>query len=363
MRLELERRPERSRLMLALSPVMAIGLTLAAGAVIFLIAGIEPSRGLYVYFVSPFERSWSAQELLVKASPLIIIALGLSLCFQANVWNIGAEGQYTLGAIFGTFLALTFAGSDSPLLLPAMLLAGMIGGLAWAAIPAVLKTAFRANEILTSLMLTYVALLLLDYLVRGPWRDPAGFNFPETALFHAAATLPELTSDGRLHAGVIFALVLVVVFAVATPTTLKGFEIRVAGHAPKAARFAGFGVGATILFVFLASGALAGLAGIAEVSGTIRQLLPTISPGYGFTAIIVAFLGRLNPIGIFVAALVLSVSFLGGEVAQLRLRLPLDVALVFQGILLFFLLACDTLVAYRLRLVRSRSAGEGGHVA
>lgn len=363
MRLELERRAEQSRLMLVLSPILAIAFTVLVGAIVFAIAGIDPLRGLYVYFVSPFERLWSVQELLVKAAPLIIIALGLSLCFQASVWNIGAEGQYTLGAIFGAYFALTFADAPAAVLLPVMMVAGMIGGLLWAAIPALLKTTFRANEILTSLMLTYVALLILDYLVRGPWRDPMGFAFPETALFTPSATLPELTADGRLHLGVVFALVLVAIAAVVLPTTLKGFEIRVAGHAPKAARFAGFGVSATILFVFLTSGALAGLAGIAEVSGTVHQLLPTISPGYGFTAIIVAFLGRLNPIGILLAGLVLSLSYIGGELAQMRLGLPLDVAMVFQGILLFSLLAFDTLIHYRVRLFRRQSGLEGGDVA
>lgn len=357
MRLELERRAAPSRQMALLSPVIAIALTVLAGAFLFAVAGKDPLQGLYVYFVSPFATAYSAQELLVKASPLIMIALGLSLCFQANVWNIGAEGQYTLGAIFGTWVALRLADWDSPLLLVTMLAAGILGGILWATIPAVLKTVFRANEILTSLMLTYVALLLLDYLVRGPWRDPAGFNFPETALFSAAASLPELTSDGRLHLGVVFAFLLAGAMALLLPTTLKGFEIRTFGQAPKAARFAGFGTRSLVLFVFLTSGALAGLAGIAEVSGTIGQLLPTISPGYGFTAIIVAFLGRLNPIGIVLAAIVMSVSYIGGETAQIRLDLPIDVAKVFQGILLFFLLACDTFILYRLRVRGPAASG------
>ncbi len=358
MRLELERRPAPSRQMALLSPVIAIALTVLAGAILFTLAGKDPVQGLYIYFLSPFTSAYSAQELLVKASPLIMIALGLSLCFQANVWNIGAEGQYTLGAIFGTWVALRLGGWDSPLLLVTMLAAGILGGLLWAAIPALLKTVFRANEILTSLMLTYVALLLLDYLVRGPWRDPAGFNFPETALFSRAASLPGLTSDGRLHLGVVFAFLLAGAMALLLPTTLKGFEIRTFGQAPKAARFAGFGTRSLVLFVFLTSGAMAGLAGIAEVSGTIGQLLPTISPGYGFTAIIVAFLGRLNPIGIVLAATVMSVSYIGGETAQIRLDLPTDVAMVFQGILLFFLLACDTFILYRLR-VRAPAASGG----
>ncbi|MEJ8573233.1 ABC transporter permease [Microbaculum marinum] len=356
MRLELERRGEQSRVMTVLSPVIAIGLTLVAGAILFLLAGIHPAEGIYTYFISPVTTAYSAQEVLVKASPLILIALGLSLCFQANVWNIGAEGQYTLGAILGGWLALAFGNFSSPLVLPAVLVAGIAGGLLWAAIPALLKTVFRTNEILTSLMLTYVALLLLDYLVRGPLRDPAGFNFPESALFGPSAVLPTLASGGRLHLGVLFAFGLAIIMAFAMPTTLKGFQIRTIGQAPKAARFAGFGTNGMILFVFLVSGGLAGLAGISEVSGTIGQLLPVISPGYGFTAIIVAFLGRLNPIGIVFAGLIMSISFIGGEAAQIRLGLPIDVAKVFQGFLLFFILACDTLIYYRLRLLKPRAA-------
>jgi simple sugar transport system permease protein len=356
MRLELERRAQQSQLMTVLSPVIAIGLTLIAGVILFLFAGINPAEGIYTYFISPVMSGYSAQEVLVKAAPLILIALGLSLCFQANVWNIGAEGQYTVGAIFGGWVALTFGGFNSPIVLVFVLIAGIIGGLLWAAIPALLKTVFRTNEILTSLMLTYVALLLLDYLVRGPLRDPAGFNFPESAIFSSSAMLPNLGAGGRLHLGVLFAFVLAIIMAFALPTTLKGFQIRTVGQAPKAARFAGFGANGMVLFVFLSSGALAGLAGVSEVSGTIGQLLPVISPGYGFTAIIVAFLGRLNPIGIVFAGLIMSISFIGGEAAQIRLGLPIDVAKVFQGFLLFFILACDTLIYYRLRLWRPRAA-------
>jgi general nucleoside transport system permease protein len=356
MRLELEKRAAQSRTMTVLSPVIAIALTLVVGAFIFIAAGVDPLEGSWTYFVSPLASSYSAQEVLVKASPLILIALGLSLCFQANVWNIGAEGQYTMGAVFGGWAALMLADFNTPLVLIAVLFTGIVGGLLWAAIPALLKTVFRANEILTSLMLTYVALLLLDYLVRGPLRDPAGYNFPESAMFSSSATLPTLMAGGRLHLGVLFAFAIAIIMAIALPTTLKGFEIRTVGQAPKAARFAGFGANAMVLFVFLASGGLAGLAGVSEVAGTIGQLLPTISPGYGFTAIIVAFLGRLNPIGIVFAGIIMSISFIGGEAAQIRLGLPLDVAKVFQGILLFFILACDTLIHYRLRLYRPRAA-------
>ncbi|ESR26596.1 ABC transporter permease [Lutibaculum baratangense] len=362
MRLEVTRRAAPSKAMAFLSPVIAIALTVFAGLLIFAAAGLDPLRAVHLYFVSPFTSLYSLQEVLVKASPLVLIGVGLSLCFRANVWNIGAEGQYTLGAVCGGGVALAIGEGSPFLVLPCVIAAGILGGLAWAAIPALLKTVFRANEILTSLMLTYVALYLLDYLVRGPWRDPMGFNFPQSALFEPAATLPVLTSDGRLHLGVAFAVLAVAIAAVALPATLRGFSIRVAGSAPKAARFAGFSQSGTVLFVFLTSGALAGLAGVAEVTGTLQQLLPEISPGYGFTAIIVAFLGRLNPVGILFAGVVLSASYIGGEVAQLRLGLPVEVAMVFQGILLFFLLACDSLIHHRIAFRRAAPRTEARHV-
>jgi simple sugar transport system permease protein len=237
-----------------------------------------------------------------------------------------------------------------------MLAAGAAGGALFALIPAALRTRFGASEILTSLMLVYVAELLLDWLVRGPWRDPAGFNMPQTVTFSASATLPLLAEGGRLNLGTPIALLVVAVAAVVAARTLTGFEVRLVGEAPRAARFAGFDQKRVTWAVFAVSGALAGLAGILEVAGTLRQLQPGLSPGYGFTAIIVAFLGRLNPVGCLVAGVLLAVTFIGGENAQIMLRLPLDATRVFQGLLLFYVLACDTLLLYRVRLVRSVAA-------
>jgi simple sugar transport system permease protein len=239
-----------------------------------------------------------------------------------------------------------------------MLLMGIAGGMAWAAIPAFLKVRFGTNEILVSLMLVYIAQLGLDWLVRGPWRDPDGFNFPESRIFTDAATLPPL-SDGRMHMGAIFALIAVAALALVLAKSLKGFEIRVLGQAPRAGRFAGFSQGRMIWFAFLLSGGLAGLAGISEVSGSINQLTPIISPGYGFTAIIVAFLGRLNPIGILISGFLLALSYLGGEAAQVGLGISDKTARVFQGMLLFYVLACDTLILYRIRIVRPSAPGKG----
>jgi ABC-type uncharacterized transport system permease subunit len=351
MRLELTRRANPSPLFSALSPFIALAITTVLGAIMFAILGKAPHLALYSYFIEPLTEVWSVHELLVKAAPLILIAVGLCVCFLSNNWNIGAEGQFIMGAIFGSVLPVMFPDFRGPLVLPLMLIMGIIGGMAYASIPALLKARLNTNEILSSLMLVYVAQLFLDWLVRGPWRNPEGFNFPESRSFHADAVLPEiLSASGRAHYGFVFALIAAVVMWFMLNRTLKGFEIRVMGQSPRAGRFAGFSVARTVLVTFLIAGGLAGLAGISEVSGAIGQVRPVISPGYGFTAIIVAFLGRLNPLGIVAAGLVLALSYLGGEAAQISLGVSNKVANVFQGILLFSVLACDTLIHYRVRL-------------
>src|SRR5579885_632140 len=350
---ELERRTEPSRAMLVLAPAIAVGLTVLTAALVLALFGVSPLRGLYIYFIEPLQTGWSLEELAVKASPLVVLALGLAIAYRANVWNIGAEGQYIAGAILGGWFALSFQATGAGWVLPVTLLLCAAGGLAWAMIPAALGVVCGASEILTSLMLVYVAQLGLDYLVRGPWRDPHGYNFPQTVNFDPAATMPQLFG-GRLHVGVLVALAMVALAAVFVGLTLRGFEMRVVGVAPRAGRFAGFDERKDVFIAFGLSGALAGLAGIMEVTGPIGQILPTISPGYGFAAIIVAFLGRLNPAGILVAGLVLALSYLGGEAAEIKLRVPIDLTYVVQGVLLFFVLACDTLVLYRVRRVRAR---------
>ena len=352
MQLVLEKRAERSNTIALVSPLIAIGLTIVTMSILFLIIGKNPITALIVYFVTPLTDSYSLQEIAVKAAPLVMIAIGLSLCYLANCWNIGAEGQFLVGAIAGSWLAVKTQGTDAGYwVMPAMLLLGAIGGALYALIPAICKVRFGASEILTSLMLVYVADLLLDYLVRGPWRDPAGFNFPTTAEFDPVATVPLMIEGGRLHYGAVIALFVVAAAAVLLARTIKGFEIRVVGAAPRAARFGGFNSNQLVLLTFAISGALAGLAGIIEVAGPVGHLQPSISPGYGFTAIIVAFLGRLNPVGILIAGLFLALTFIGGEQAQIAMKIPLDMTKVFQGILLFYVLACDSLILYRIKLV------------
>ena len=354
MQLVLERRAERSAWIAVLSPVIAIALTLVTISILFAILGKNPIHALGVYFIDPLVDPYSLSEIAVKASPLVMIGVGLSLCYLANIWNIGAEGQYVIGAVFGSWIAVVTQGTHAgPWVLPVMLVMGALGGALYALIPALCKVKFGASEILTSLMLVYVADLILDYLVRGPWRDPKGFNFPTTADFDPNATVPVLFDGTRVHAGCIITLVVVAVAAIMLGRTIKGFEIRVVGAAPKAARFAGFNADQLVIFTFAVSGALAGLAGIIEVAGPIGHLQPGISPGYGFTAIIVAFLGRLNPIGILIAGLFLALTFIGGEGAQISMKIPLDLTKVFQGILLFYVLACDSMIVYRIRLIRT----------
>ncbi len=341
--------------MVYLSPLLALILTLISGFVMFTLMGIEGLAALKAFFISPVVDLYGFSELLVKAIPLILIGVGLSIGFKANVWNIGAEGQLTMGAVAAGGLAIFAHESDGVWVLPAMALLGMLGGMFWAAIPALLKTRFNANEILTSLMLTYVALLFLSYLVHGPWRDPEGFNFPESRMFSDSAVIPILLEGTRLHIGLLLTIAVVVAAWVMLSRTLIGFQVRVVGAAPRAAGFAGFREKVLVWFCLLLAGALAGLAGMIEASGPIGQLVPQISPGYGFTAIIVAFVGRLHPLGVTIAGMLLALSYLGGENLQIEMGLPQAVTGVFQGMLLFFLLACDVLIKYRFEFKTARA--------
>ena len=351
---KLELRGEISRSMVFLAPIFAVILTFIAGIVMFSILGVDPLEAIITFFIAPLNSLDGLAELFVKATPLVLIAVGLSFGFQANIWNIGAEGQLTIGALAGGGVALLFFNVDTLFLIPAMLVAGVLGGMAWAAIPALLKTKFGTNEILTSLMLTYVGLLVLSYLIHGPWKDPDGQNFPESRLFHDAAIIPIIMDETRLHLGWIIALFGVAIAWVVMMRHMVGFQIRVIGLAPMAARFAGFKEKRIIWLTLMISGGFAGLAGTIEVSGPIGQIVPVISPGYGFTAIIVAFLGRLHPVGCLFAGLLMALTYLGGDNAQIEMNLPNAVTGVFQGMLLFFLLACDVLVRYRLRFRRSK---------
>ncbi len=356
--IELEKRQQHSALFSMLSPFIALALTVAVGALMFWLLGKSPSVALYTYFVEPLMDPWSREQIIIKATPLILIAVGLTVCFRSGNWNIGAEGQYLIGGMMGSVLPVFFNDWNSPLLLPMMMVMGMLGGALFAAIPAFLKTRFDTNEILTSLMLVYVAQQLVDWVVRGPWRDPKGMGFPGTKSFNDNAILPDLWAGGEAHWGTVFAVLAAVIVWIMLAKTLKGFEVTVLGQSPRAGRFSGFSAKKMTIFAFLLSGALAGLAGIAEVSGSVEKLDDKLSLGYGFTAIIVAFLGRLNPLGVVAAGLILALSHIGGEAAEISLGVSNRATRVFQGMLLFFVLASDTLIHYRIRFF-TRSGSKG----
>lgn len=349
-------RDHASRAWLWLSPVVAVLLTLLAGSALFAAMGTSPLQGLNVFVVAPLSsvRGWS--EVLLKATPLILCGVGLAVCFRANVWNIGAEGQLIAGAIVGGGIAL-LATPDTPRAwFVLVLLASATGGALWASITAWLRDRFNANEILVSLMLVYVAQQLLSWFVQDPWRDPNGYGFPQSELFAAAARVPLLIEGTRVNLGSVLALVAAGAIWWLLARTVIGFQLKVVGLAPMAARYAGFSSRRSLWTALLISGALAGLAGGLEVAGPIGQLTSTISPGYGFAAIIVAFVGRLHAVGVVLASLVMALFYIGGELAQSRLGLPSALTGVYQGLLLFFLLACDTLVNYRVQLRRTASA-------
>ena len=356
MPLRLEPRRAAPRWLAYGTPVLAAILTVLAGTILFLALGIDPLKALRAFFVTPLSDWYGVAELGVKAAPLLLCALGLTVGFRGNVWNIGAEGQLIMGAIFGGGLALAFPGEGRPWLLPAMVVAGALGGAFWAGVTAFLRTRFNANEILTSLMLTYVAFHILGHLIHGPWKNPQGFGFPQTREFGESGTLPLLFEGMRLHPGAIVALLAVPFFYVLLYRSFIGYQITVAGLAPGAAAYAGFPERRIVWTGLLFGGACAGLAGVFEAAGPIGKLQPVLSPGYGFAAIIVAFVGRLHPVGILFASLLIALLYLGGEAAQLELKLPPAVTGVFQGLLLFFVLGTDVLARYRIVRQRGRKA-------
>ncbi len=346
--LEWRRRREPSTLMLWLSPLIAIGLTMLLGMIVFTAMGYDGFHAVESIFVTPFVEPQRWPDLGVKAAPLVMIALGLAIGFRANVWNIGAEGQYIMGAIAGTGVALATHEMTGWWILPAMAVAGVLGGMAWAAVPAVLRVRLQVSEILTSLMLTYVAVQGLYYLVRGPWKDPDGFNFPQTRMFSADQTLPTMLEGSLVHLGIPAALLIAIVAWLLMERTTAGYAVKVVGLAPAAARHGGFSADRVTWATLLAGGGLAGLAGLFEAAGPFGQLTPQFPAGYGFTAIIVAFLGRLNPLGIVFGGVVLAATYVGGEIAQTTVRLPQAATGMFQALLLFVLLATDVLVKYRI---------------
>ncbi|MGV8954454.1 MAG: ABC transporter permease [Cypionkella sp.] len=361
MPIKLERRPAPSRAMLVITPIASVILTMLIGMVVFDLIGINGQKAVTDIFLTPLLASYKWQDVAVKAAPLIIIALGLSIGNRAQIWNIGAEGQYIVGALAAAGIGIAAGTSGGFLVITAMVVAGVVFGALYALIPAVLKTRWDVNEILSSLMLTYVSYQILGYLVGGPWKDPNGRNFPATAPLSEGQTLPILFPGTTVHLGVLIALLLPFAFWLLMSRSVFGYQVRVVGSAPQAARYGGFDAKQTIWIAMLIGGGMAGLAGALEFTGSLKAINLGFPSGYGFTAIIVAFLGRLHPIGCLIAGIVLAVTYVGGQVAQTSVHIPNSTAGIFQAMMLFFILASDILIRYRLRWVSAAkplTAGE-----
>ncbi len=350
----LQKRPTPSRTLSLATPLIAVVITMIMGGILFAVLGKNPVEAIRTIFWDPVFGEFAfyyRPQLLVKAAPLVLIAIGLSLGFKAGIWNIGAEGQYIIGAILGAGVGLAFYPTESRLIFPLMILAGALGGWAWGMIPALLKVRFGTNEILVSLMLVYVAEQLLASMSLGLLRNPEGHGFPGSRNFgDYPAANSWINEASGLHWGMAFAFIAVIFAYVLLNRHILGFNIRLTGEAPRAARFAGVNPTRLILFCLGTSGALAGMAGLFEVTGPSGQVNIDFASGYGFTAIIVAFLGRLHPVGILLAALLMALTYVGGDLAQGNLGLPSAAIQVFQGMLLFFLLALDLLTNYRVVL-------------
>ena len=358
--IRLEKRPQASRGFAFATPLLAVIATFFFGGALFAALGKDPIEAISTIFWQPLFGEFAfyyRPQLLVKGAPLVLIAIGLSLGFKAGIWNIGAEGQYIIGAICGAAVGLAFYPAQSPLIFPLMVLAGALGGWLWAMIPAILKVRFGTNEILVSLMLVYVAEQLLASMSLGLLKNPEGYGFPGSRNLqqYPSAHNAELIAGTGMHWGVVAALVAVIFAYVLLARHRLGFAIRVTGEAPRAARFSGVQPVRLVIFCLGVSGLLAGLAGLFEVSGPAGQISIDFNVGYGFTAIIVAFLGRLHPIGIVLAGLLMALTYIGGDIAQSQMGLPAAAIQVFQGMLLFFLLAFDLLTHFRLRLGRAEA--------
>jgi simple sugar transport system permease protein len=352
MQLRLEKRPEPSKLLQVVTPIGAVLVTMVLGAILFTVLGYDGLGAVREIFVSPLVNSYKWQDLAVKAAPLIIIAVGLAIAYRANVWNIGAEGQYIVGAVAGTGVGLATHSMTGPWIMPLMMLAGAAGGAAYAAVPAFLRVRYRVNEILTTLMFTYVAVYILNYLVFGPWKSPTSMGQPQTVMFSSDQSLPYIIPGTIVQLNAPLAIVVALIAWLVFSRFVFGFQIRVVGAAPHAARYGGFSADRTVWLALLISGGLAGFAGVLEAMGPFGRLVPQFPTNYGFTAIIVAFLGRLHPIGVVFAGFIIALSFVGGEVAQITIKLPFAAVGIFQAMMLFLLLASDILVRYRLRVVR-----------
>lgn len=355
----LEKRPQPSQVWVFATPVLAVLLTMIFGGLLFATLGQNPFLTIRTIFLDPLfsEFAWFYRpQLLIKGAPLVLIAIGLSFGFRAGIWNIGAEGQYIVGAICGAAVGLAFYPTESFIIFPLMILAGAVGGCLWAMIPGFLRVKFGTNEILVSLMLVYVAEQLLASMALGALRNPEGRGFPGSRnLANYDSATSWINEGAGMHWGVVFAFIAVIMAYVALSRHIFGFQVRLSGQSPRAARFAGVNPGLLVLVCMGLSGALAGLAGLFEIAGPAGQVSIDFNVGYGFTAIIVAFLGRLHPVGILLAGGLMALTYIGGEIAQSNLGLPGAAIQLLQGMLLFFLLAMDVMTNYRMRLTTEKA--------
>nr|WP_316656389.1 ABC transporter permease [uncultured Gellertiella sp.] len=342
------RREKSSLAMAFLAPVIALVTATVLNLVLYLLMGKDPASVFYAMLLDPF-LSWSSfSEVLLKTGPLLLIAQGLAIGFRARVFNIGAEGQFILGAVFASAIPVWFPGAEGMWIWPLMLLLGALGGALWASITAFWRVRLNANEILVSLMMSLVATQVLNYLLLGPWKDPHGFNFPQSVMFQYDALVPLLIPGTRVNVSLLLAVLASVIAWVFMQKSFRGYQLLVGGLAPRAARYAGFSEASAIWLALLISGFVAGLAGAAEVAGPVGQLQRSISTGYGYAAIIVAYLGGLHPLGIIIASLLMAALYIGGDTAMVSANLPIAAVWVFQGSLLLSYLVAQTFVRYRL---------------
>ncbi len=358
MRIQFEKRTDQNKAINFLIPIISFVLALLFNGVILILFGINPIQAYSVMIKGSLGSSYALTETLVKAIPLMLTGLGVSIAFQMHFWNIGAEGQLAMGGIAASYIALFMQDSIPPsLILPTMFVVGMLAGAMWGLIPAGLKAALGVNEILTTLMMNYIAILLVEYLYLGPWRDPKGYGFPGTAQFPKSAWLPRIT--GRVHYGIFFAIVGAIVLWFILKHTKRGYEIRLIGENPKAARYSGVNISKNIIIVMLFSGGLAGIAGMTEVSGISRRLYTGLTVGYGYTAIIVAWLANLNPFGILIVAFLMAALLVGGDQIQIAMQTPAAVADILQGAILFFMLGGSIFNRYKIKVIRDRKIQQG----
>lgn len=348
----LEKRGDVSKTVLLLNPIISVALALLAGAVFMVLTGRDPVEIYTTMINGAFGSSYGLSETVVKAIPLLLSGLAVSVAFRMQLWNIGAEGQIYIGAIAATWVALFHSDGPRVFVLAMMVGAAFIAGGFWGLLPAIPRALFKVNETITTLMLNYVAILFSNYLIYGPWKDPQGYNFPLTAMFPTSATLPTL-GDTRIHYGLFFCLIAAVILYILLWHTKWGYEIRVIGESPVAAKYAGMNIIKNILIVMFISGGLAGLAGMAEVSGISQRLQPGLSPGYGYTAIIVAWLSRLNPFTMIGVSFLFGGLLVGGYTMQTS-GLPAAMVSMLQGAILFFVLGGEIFTRYRIRLNTGR---------